>query len=997
MKKFLQKNFFWLFFIFTVGLIFHSWITINSICRGDCVYFFPDNLKSFLTIPLSWNTSPVGSGLGYFALPTLTFAPLHFLLGFFQLFGFRYEIIEKIVFYFPFLIFSSLGMIYLSKSLGLSKIGAFFAALFYLANTYILLVVDGGQVGIALAYSLVPIVFLFFIKGLAGGKRDKILAGLLIGVLIFFDLRVAYLAFGLTLFYSLFYLLDQKLKKTISNVIQSLIFFLIIPFGLHLFWIGPLLLSKTIGLSSYYFQSSQVDFLSWMTTLNGLFLFQPHWPTNIFGKIHPVQPTFFILPFLVFLNLLIFRKKKEIFFLVFISLMSIFLIKGSQEPNGEFYKWFFIHFPGFNMFRDPSKFYIPLVFSYSLLLAFTIEWVFGRIKLFNKNLSFVFLGLVFLYFLFLIKPVLLGQMSGTFKPTVVPQDYENIKNLISEDKSFFRSIWYPDKREFSYSSAQHPLLDASLDIFHRRPFDIFIGGTYDIFSYLENPFSRQLFDILGIKYVFTSDSLRPHTLSESELKDKARLLKVLNTTSWLKKTNSIQQVTSFQTKISAEHFFAANQTFWVVGSDSLYQTLDTFSGFRLRNLGLVYLDDLKNFPDSNTWQKPDYLVFNNKEWSDLAFLLADKKYFISPANNIQVNKLPNKSWIVKGPLDFISWRDILAHKAFGNMDFDFGGGFVSADDYPQRLSFSFDLKENINGDLYIRYFANRLGGEFNIKLDGETVKSLKTNSLRDNFVWEKLSSLNTPKGEHVISLENLKGFNAVNVFVFLPRQKIVDWQKQAKEIVNANKTIYFYEPGEATQSGGLNFSQSGKFEIFTQVSPNLKTDNVKVIVNSQILEKPVMANRVNYEWLDLGNVEVNEGTNKVEINPSGIGEIVFQQDGEKSLKELFTQDNNLPTVTYEIIDPTKYLLHIKNVKSPFNLVFSESYHPLWQAEVGNEALKPLPFYSIINGFQVSKTGDFDMVVEFTLQRRALPWLFVSLASFLLTVGFLVFYKKGKND
>lgn len=987
MKQFLQRIFFWLLLVFTIFLIFRPWFTTEVICRGDCVYFFADNLKSFFDVPLFWNTSPVGSGLGYFALPTLTFSPPHFLLGFFyQLFGFNYEILEKIIFYIPFLFFSCLGMLYLTQVLGLSRVGRFFATIFYIANTYILLVVDGGQVGIALAYSLVPIVFAFFIKGLGNQEqKSKILSGLLMGFLMLFDLRVAYLLFGLIFLYVLFNILGKEFKKTIPNTIQSLVLVLIIPLGLHFFWIVPLFWTRTAAISSFYTQSSQVDFLSWMNLLNGLFLFQPHWPTNIFGKINPIQSVFFLIPFLVFLNLLIYKKKKEIFFFVFLALVSIFLIKGSREPAGNIYRWLFTNFPGFNMFRDPSKFYIPLVFSYSLLIAFTAEW-FSK-----KRLGKVFVGLLFLYLVFLIKPVLLGEMTGTFKPEVVSGDYLKIKNLIAEDKNFFRSVWYPNKREFSYSSPQHPTLDATLDLAGRRPFDIAIGGTYDLFSYLEHPFTCQLFDVLGIKYVFASDSLKKHTLSESDIKDRERLLGVLGRTFWLKKMDLTGQISSFQTSSATDHFFVVPKTFWVVGSDNLYWTLDTFPNFKLRNLGLVYLDELQSFPEQiEKPQTNDYLVFNNKEWLDLAWLLIDKKYFISPAQQLSNQKLPDKSWIVKNSFDFIAWRDVLAHKGFGNLDFDFRQGFVLADDNPQTLDFSFELPSKTSGGFYVRYFSNRLGGKFLIKIDGQEIKSLSTNSLRDNFIWEKLSFLDLKKGKHTITLENKKGFNAINIFAFLPEKEIIMSQQQAKEIMAKNKIISFYEPGEATKSGGINFAKSGQFEILTQVPAYFKNLRLQIKVGGQTLASVVKTNLDRSEWYSFGEINLKEGFNEVEIPPQ-VGEIIFFQTDKKEFKEFLVDESTLPTITYQFINPTKYLLTVRNSKAPFTLIFSESYHPLWEAKIDNQTFQPIPVYSIINGFNIPRTGDFKMVVEFSPQRMFWLASLVSVIFLLLTGSALLFF------
>lgn len=992
MNNFFLKNSPIILLIVILLFLFRSWFTFTQVlCKGDCIYFFPENLKSFFATPYFWNTSPAGSGLGFYALPTIAFSPPSILLGFFNhFFQLNFEIIEKIVWFFPFLFFSFLGALRLGKIVGLGITGIFFWILFYLTNSYIILVLDGGQIGIALAYSLLPLVFSFFLTGIEDQKLPyKLAAAVFLGILGFFDLRVSYIAYFVLFSYSIFYLLKTGFRHQILlNQISSLALILIIPFSFHLFWIIPFTLFKTTGLSTFYTEVSQVSFLSWMNLANAIYMFHPYWPQNIFGRTSLISWQFFIIPLLVFSNLLFKVKNKIVFYLVFLSLLAIFLVKGSNGPFGDFYLWLFKNLPGFYMFRDPSKFYILLSLSYGLLLGFSVDAINKKLR----NLIWIkvaFLSVLFFCFLLLIKPFLLQEMKGTFKPLSVPEDYRVIKEKISQDSQFSRSIWYPNKREFTYSSPQHPVLDASLDLANRRPFDIAIGGTYDLFSYLENPFSRQLFDILGIKYVFSSDPLKKHSLSESEIKDKERLLEVLNRNPWLEKLNSTEQINSFKTDWHTDHFFVVNKTFWVVGSDTLYQILDSFSGFRLRNLGLVYLDEMENFP---TVQDTDYLVFNNKEWSDLIFLLADKKNFISPARQIGDKKLPDKSWMVKNSFDFIHWRDVLARKGFGNLDFDFGGGFVFADDYPQTLNFTFDLEKEIKGDFYVRYFSNRQGGEFLVKLDEKPIKTLQTTSFRDNFVWERLDFLEIEKGKHKISLENLNGFNVLNVFTILPEEKMHDWQREVKEIINKNKTIFFYEPGEATKSGGLNFPQLGKFEILAQVPANLKTPKIEIKVQDQILTSAVKTDFNRLEWYTLGKINVQEGPNRIEISPQ-IQEIIFYQDDSKSFQEVLASESDFPLISYQAINPTKYRLRVENSKSPFNLIFSEAYHPLWEARTDDQTFKPLPFYSIINGFNISKTGDFEMEVEFTPQRIMLPWLGFSLASLLLITGFIIFLRK----
>lgn len=986
MIKRLKDNFLGLLLLGIILFVFRFWFTSNVVCKGDCVYFFPDNLKSFFSLPYFWNTSPFGSGMGYFALPTLMFAPPSFFLGtLYYLFNFDFTVIEKIAWFFPFLILSSSGFFYLAKVLKLEKIGTFFGAFFYLLNTYILLVLDGGQVGIALAYSLTPWSFSLFIKSLEENYYDKILSGFFLSLLIFFDLRVAYLNCLLFFAYSLFCLIIRK--NRVREIILSWFFVFLIPLAIHFFWIGSLIKTNFAGISGIYTLSSQVNFLSWMNLSNGLFLYQPHWYQNIFGKINPIEFSFFLIPLLVFVNLMVNSKVKEIYFFIFVSLVSIFLIKGSQEPFGDIYSWLFIKIPGFNMFRDPSKFYILLCLSYSLLIGFSTQKIISYFPKKARGVLFLFLSA---YFIFIIRPVWMGNMLGTFKPQKIPQDYLVLKNDISQDNNFSRSIWYPNRREYSYSSPRHPALDATLDIFHLRPFDIAISGTYDIFSYLEHPFTPQLFDVLGIKYVIASDSVKKYELSKSEIKDKKRLYRVLDKTKWLKKENQFSNISLYETNSSRDHFFLTQETMGVVGSDSLYWLMGGFPNFKLSQWSLVYLDDFRKTIKKSDFDNFDYLIFNNKDLTDLSFLLASRDNFLFPSQQVGDQILPDKSWIVKGFYDNVAWRDILAHKGFGNIDFDLGGGFVSADDYPQNLTFSWELKNDFQGSLYVRYFSNRKGGRFDIAIDGKRIKEMDTKTLRDNFIWEKTGDINLGKGKHKVSLVNINGFNSVNSFAFLTEEQREALEKSAKEVSKNRPEIYFYEGGEATKSGGLNIVNSGNYEILIQSPVNNEFDKVKINIGGNSLVRNIQPYLNGEKWYSMGDIKLESGNNQVTLDGCSVRNLILFEKTKTSFFD-FVKQNSLSTLSYRMINPTKYVISV-NLDKPATLVFSDSFHSSWQANYAVEKSNSFPVYSIINGFRINKTGQSEIIIEFLPQRLLKNNLIISLIGLLLTLVSLIFFK-----
>lgn len=130
----------------------------------------------------------------------------------------------------------------------------------------------------------------------------------------------------------------------------------------------------------------------------------------------------------------------------------------------------------------------------------------------------------------------------------------------------------------------------------------------------------------------------------------------------------------------------------------------------------------------------------------------------------------------------------------------------------------------------------------------------------------------------------------------------------------------------------------------------------------------------------------------------------------KDSKELnlFRANKNLSSVyisEYEKINPTKYLISIKNATNPYVLGFAESYDPLWSAYAenniqnndlsydGNNLFKvnSIPLYSVVNGFPINKTGDYNLVIEYEPQIWFVQGATLSIIAIaMITMGIFIF-------
>jgi len=94
--------------------------------------------------------------------------------------------------------------------------------------------------------------------------------------------------------------------------------------------------------------------------------------------------------------------------------------------------------------------------------------------------------------------------------------------------------------------------------------------------------------------------------------------------------------------------------------------------------------------------------------------------------------------------------------------------------------------------------------------------------------------------------------------------------------------------------------------------------------------------------------------------------IISSQNQNKSIPEI----NSLahPNIFFQKINPTKYKVKIENVHEPFWLIFSESYHPDWQAYLNIDSVQcnPITNYSNVNVTEGQHESKFFELRDLTL-------------------------------
>jgi len=530
-----MKYFSFILLIVIVGVIFRSTLTLSTLTGGDWGFYFPETIRDFPLIPSTWNNW-FGDGFGgnqsffmninsYFNSTTSFF---HNILSI------PWLVIERVFWFWPFILLSTISAYFLFITVFPDKkyrTCAFVSSLIYLCNTYALMIIGGGQMGVVMSYALVPLTFALFIRVFQSVTKPHILSrsiiySLILSVQIMFDVRIAYIALSICILYFLFASFFNFPNKAIiiKQVVYTFVFPGIIAILLHLWWILPYIHSSKSPiepLGDLYTNVDSVYFFSFAHFSNALSFLHPNWPENLFGKVYFLRPEFMGIPLLAFISLLFLKRKMvemkkkigevlTITFFSFLVVIGVFLAKGANEPFGNIYIFLFEQIPGFFMFRDPTKFYAVIAVTYSILIPFSLyklcEWIKHQHtctilhfkfqtntnnNIFNLQTSFVVLMLV--YLLIVLYPAFSGQLKGTFQPKPVPREYTQLKDVLVKDTSFGRVLWIPYRNRFGFYDDIHPAINAS-ELFET-------DKLQGIVKRLDNPDTISFFQNAGVEYI----------------------------------------------------------------------------------------------------------------------------------------------------------------------------------------------------------------------------------------------------------------------------------------------------------------------------------------------------------------------------------------------------------------------------------------------------------------------------------------------------------------
>lgn len=559
-------------FIAVLFIVCRGWFIPGSLSSGDWGYRFLETSRAISPWFVSWSTY-FGDGLGggrMILAPLDTWYILTSRIAAFL--SINPDITERIVWFIPLIIVAMYSAITLARTLTPSRMSG--VAVLYVLNTYVLTILAGGQMGVVWAVALAPLV-LFYTMRVADsvidtGRHsifDVLRMALVISVQLMFDARIVYVTLmAVSVYYVLILWQHGWVNRRTYALLGSMFWAGLLVFVLNAFWIVPLLLYPvplTSSLGPEYLSSEALRFFSFADFSHAMSWLHPNWPENIFGKTYFLQPEFLILPIIAFSSLIFIGKEKgnrrmRILYFSLIGLIGAFLVKGVNPFFGGMYEWMFLHIPGFVMFRDPTKFYVLVSLSYSVLIPYAIGNLLPAVKQrLPKRYQFsgsviVTLSLIALM-LFLFRNIFFGMPKGTFAPQQVPPEYIALKNYLVHDDGFYRILWVPAKSRYGYFDDDKPGISLGT---------LSLASSSSFVSWIQDPESDRQLARYAVKYIIVpTDTKRELFVTDREYDDSMRqsVITAIEATGRFERIAVGDALPVYRVPFSSEHAYFVDQ------------------------------------------------------------------------------------------------------------------------------------------------------------------------------------------------------------------------------------------------------------------------------------------------------------------------------------------------------------------------------------------------------------------------------------------------------
>lgn len=935
--------------------------------------------KNYQLAKYSWQEHVLGNPSGFVTLS----GPFYLVLHLFETF-LPATVLQMLVF-FIILSAGSLSMFFLfHKNRSLND--RIYSSFFYNLNLVtIVLIWNRFQYTFMFFFAMLPVGFLIYARGLEEKKLKYILWFNLIQlpfILAFASLPLIILFWGIITAYTLYKIIIQQQYSFKSLKFYALYFLgsLLLWIACNVWWMTQYLtlitgndyvVNQVFGNASGFIDiSNQLGNLAYVFRLMHSDFFKGMNP--IWGNIYQ-SPLFtvlsFTIPVLAFFPL-IQRKKKptHIYIFLALALTILFFTKGAAPPFGELFLILFTHLRFLEAFRNPfEKIALALPFVYAPLVGYSLYQLHSWIKTKNSSKNAYLLEGVIGIFLFVVLAFPLWNrwvFTSNFPPAnnlaigdyvKVPEYYSQANEYINQDKNEFRNIALPIKGEginyaWEYGYAGVDLSNSLLD----KP-TISLSTSV---QFLE-PIASQLHSILTKhpeNYYQVMQLLNTrYTIVRSDIDYKLRDMvdpKIVNQQMMeapnvpLDKTFGKLTLYKLQDNNFLPKIYAANTITTIEPFEqNIFDYVLPYSEYVQGEVFVASNDLPPNLPE--TYIKQDIVtpkILDTKE--DIKKLNAT--YLPIQKPDIQTEnaliELPHVSILPDSQLYFLVR---LKENWFKKKESWSDANLTNLRTAGKRLVEMYKLNEKkVPQDKIATTYA-----DYN--------KELKTMDPGYMYLFEGVQK-ELARHEYILHEIIKMSPEAENNTDFKDALETIETLFTKGIQVTSGLNVHY-----TARSYDLQITKPNKYSLIAEEwENNIKKPEISLQLNGEVItNKPGDLNKT----LNVGNYKINFPEDN--FNPKVPRQPQVKRDRTILARAQNTQyqTHRLPTLTFQKINPTLYQVHVSDATDPFILTFSESFHPLWEANIDKNKIDAANHFlsnGYANSWYVTKTGNYDMTIKF---------------------------------
>ena len=489
--------------------------------------------------------------------------------------------------------------------------------------------------------------------------------------------------------------------------------------------------------------------------------------------------------------------------------------------------------------------------------------------------------------------------------------------------------------------------------------------------------------------------------------------------------------TVYENQFWTARIFGVSKYAIVVGGREALTALTTVDNFDLSDWNLLFADQIADQLGADQLleliNESPLLIFVNSELLDLAMLTLENAIRIRavdyayPSTDKYEHWISDDWWTNMGML-VLNRRVLLTS---GNLSLSIPANVENSGEY----------------DIWIRLLYGENRGNLSVKIDGTELGSILPYARHySGLKWVKIGSARLEQGQHDLTLTNNKSTiewaqgdsnNIDEILLVKPQEfklainkttqslqqspariiSIIEGEQMFKWATTPHFTEWWTARQPFNASGGwvasttsentwipLKYSilRDGRYSIALRIMVGRDQGTLRIVLDDTEYLINATSQEPAFKWITLTPKTLQLGNHTFDLYGEGkleIDQIVIyslnQNEDEITLDDIFKTDKPQTTISYEKINPTMYTVHVET-DTPFFLVFSDAYHNLWRAYVDGEEIQSIPAYSFINTFQISKTGEYDIVIEFIGQRYVVYGGIISIGSITLAIIYLMF-------